>query len=68
MTKLTQEERDAFESLDRGALRQPDLPDEERFVLPNPEARLEYILFATEASRFYRGQRKVGFRGNRWLL
>lgn len=68
MTKLTRQEREAFEALDQCALQQPPLPDEQRFVLPNPKARLEYILFATEASRFYRGRPEIGFRGDHWLL
>ena len=68
MTRLTREERKAFESLDRSALQQPELADSQRLVLPNPRARMEYIRFATEASRFYRGRREIGFRGENWLL
>lgn len=68
MTQLTQEERRAFESLDESALQQPELNESMRLVLPTPEARLEYIRFATEASRFFRGRREIGFRGENWLL
>lgn len=68
MTRLTWEERQAFESLDRSALQQPELADAQRLVLPNPRARLEYIRFATEASRFFRGRREIGFRGDNWRL
>lgn len=68
MTRLTQEERQAFESLGRSAFQQPELADSQRLVLPNPRARLEYIRFATDASRFFRGRRAIGFRGDNWLL
>lgn len=68
MTRLTPEEQAAFQSLDRNALQQPDLADDLRMVLQNPVARLEYIRFATEASRFFRGRQEIGFRGDNWLL
>ena len=68
MTRLTQEERDAFGSLDPSALQQPEASDSERLVLPNPSARLEYVRFASDASRFYRGRREIGFRGENSLL
>lgn len=53
MTQLTNEEREAFRALGEGGLRQPELPRSLRVVLPTPEARLEYIRFATDASRFF---------------
>lgn len=68
MTQLTKEEREALLALGEDGLRQPDLPRSLRLVLPTPEARLEYIRFATEASRFFRGRREIGFRGDDWRL
>lgn len=68
MTRLTKEERAAFRTLGDDGLRQPDLPRSLRLVLPTPEARLEYIRFATEAGRLFRGRREIGFRGDDWRL
>ena len=68
MSQLTQEEREAYQTLDRSALQQPELDDGQRLVLPTPRARMEYIQFATEASRFFRGRREIGFRGDNWRL
>lgn len=68
MTRLTQEEREAFKSLAGDRLQQPELTQTLRLVLPTPEARLDYIRFATEASRFFRGRHEIGFRGDDWRL
>jgi hypothetical protein len=68
MTQLTKDERQALEALGAGALDQPQLSKAEQWVLPTPRARLNYILFATEASRFYKGRQAIGFRGDNWLL
>lgn len=68
MTRLTRAERDAMKALKADALQQPELAESQRLVLPTPRARLEYIRFATEASRFFRGRREVGFRGDDWRL
>ena len=68
MTQLTREERQAFQALDRDALQQPELPDAQRLVLPTPRARLEYIRFASEASRLFSGRHEIGFRGESWRL
>jgi hypothetical protein len=68
MTRLTRNEREAFGSLDPDALQQPGLADTQRLVQPTPRARLDYIRFATDASRFFRGRRDIGFRGENWLL
>lgn len=68
MTRLTRNEREAFESLDVAALQQPELADSQRLVLQTPRARLDYIRFASDASRFFRGRRDIGFRGGNWLL
>ena len=68
MTRLTEEEVQALKSLDPNALQQPELEVAQRWVLPTPEARRDYVQFATDASRFFRGRRDVGFRGDNWLL
>lgn len=68
MTELTRDEREAFRSLDQDSLRQPKLSDSQRLVQPTPRARLDYIRFATDASRFYRGRREIRFRGENWRL
>jgi len=68
VTQLTKAEREAFRALGEDGLRQPDLPGSLRLVLPTPEARLEYIRFATDANRFFRGRREIGFRGDDWRL
>lgn len=68
MTRLTRDERAAFGSLDPNALQQPGLADSQRLVQPTPRARLDYIRFATDASRFFRGRREIGFHGETWLL
>jgi len=68
MTQLTRHEREALESLGPGALAQPELEVSQRIVQPTPRARLDYIRFATDASRFFRGRREIGFHGENWLL
>jgi len=68
MAKLTDAERQALRQLaDQGRDAQP-LSANERFVAPTPEARARYIRFATEASRFYRGEQPVRFGGDYWRL
>lgn len=68
MTRLTRAERIALKALRADALQQPGLSVSQRLVLPTPRARLEYVRFATEASRFFRGRREIGFRGDDWRL
>jgi len=68
MSRLTEQERRALIAAVRQPLNSPPLRPDERFVAPTPEARRRYILFATEAARFYRGVKPVGFRGNQWKL
>jgi len=68
MTRLTRAERKALRALEADALQQPELSESQRLVLPTPQSRLEYIRFASEASRFFRGRREIGFRGEDWRL
>ena len=68
MTRLTEKEAEALRSLKPDSLQQPELDLAQRWVLPTPAARRDYIRFATDASRFFRGRREVGFRGDNWLL
>lgn len=68
MARLSEEERQALRALTRQPNREPPLRREERFVAPTTEARERYTRFATQASRFYKGDRPVRFRGNHWRL
>ncbi len=68
MTRLTASERRAFTKLATEPLVQPALETTEQFVEPTPEARLDYIRFATAAAVLYRGSRPIGFHGDDWRL
>ncbi|MCS3904399.1 hypothetical protein J2T55_002435 [Methylohalomonas lacus] len=68
MARLTNDERRALRELAAQQHDEPPLTDDERFVAPTAEARARYIRFATEASRFYRGDKPVRFVGNHWKL
>lgn len=68
MTQLSDKERRAWRERGAGLGDGPSLSREERHVSPNPEARARYIRFATQASRFYRGDRPVRFVGDNWKL
>jgi len=68
MSRLTEQERKQLIATVRQPLNGPPLRPDERFVAPTPEARRRYILFATEAARFCRGVKPVGFRGDQWKL
>lgn len=68
MTRLTDQERRELIAAARQPFDNPPLRPDERFVAPTPEARLRYIRFATQAARFYRGDKPVGFRGDHWKL
>ncbi|WPL19827.1 hypothetical protein Thiowin_04974 [Thiorhodovibrio winogradskyi] len=68
MARLTESDRAAFRRLrTHGWVAAP----EERapaVVAATPEARLRYCQWATQAARFYRGEKPVRFGGNHWLL
>lgn len=68
MTRLSDEERQMLRNLSRDSAAQPELRPEERFVAPTPEARVRYIEFASRASKFYKGERPIGFKGDHWKL
>jgi hypothetical protein len=68
MSRLSEQERSELITAARQPISNPPLRLDERFVAPTPEARRRYILFATEAARFYRGVRPIGFRGDQWKL
>lgn len=68
MTKLSDQEKQAWREAAKHPIRQPPLRPDERFVAPTPEARSRYIRFATQAAAFYKGAKPVRFRGNDWRL
>ena len=68
MARLTEAEREALRQLADKDCDAQSLSANERFVAPTPEARARYIRFATEASRFYRGEQPVRFGGDCWRL
>lgn len=68
MARLTESEREDLKRLAEGPREVQPLTAEERFVAPTPEARMRYIRFATQAARFYKGDKPVRFRGNDWRL
>lgn len=68
MTRLTEYERQAILKLADEPLDQPALESAEQFVKPTPEARLDYIRFATAAAALCRGTRPIGFHGDDWRL
>lgn len=68
MARLTDNERKALRELASQHREEPPLTDDERFVAPTAEARARYIRFATEACRFYKGDKPVRFIGKHWKL
>jgi len=68
MTRLTDQERAALRRLAGEDLRSPALAPEERHVAATAEARARYLVFATRASRFHRGEKPVRFGGRNWKL
>ncbi len=68
MTKLGDSEKQEWRRLGSEHLTQPPLARHERIVAPTPEAREAYVRFATQAARFYRGDRPVRFVGDQWKL
>jgi hypothetical protein len=68
MTRLSDEEREMLRNLSSHSGSEPQLPLDQRFVAPTPEARERYIDFASQAAVFYKGDRPIGLRGNQWKL
>lgn len=68
MARLSEKERRAPKALAGHPDRAPPLRRDERFVAPTTQARERYIRFATQASRFHKGDRPVRFRDNHWKL
>jgi len=68
MTKLTKEEKQELKASIGQPHHEPNLSKDERFVADTPEARLRYIQFATQAAKFYKGDKPVDFKGNSWKL
>ena len=67
MSRLSPEEKRSLREAS-GFADEPSLRPDERFVQPTVEARERYIRFATQASRLYRGEKPVEFRGKHWRL
>lgn len=68
MVRLTDAEREELSDFARTRHEQPPLPPEDRFVAPTPEGRLRYIRWATQASKFFKGEKPVRFGGDHWRL
>jgi len=68
MARLTEEERAAWLALSEDGLAQPELRPDEKFVEQTTAGRQRYIEFATEAARFYKGEKPVRFVGEDWRL
>lgn len=68
MARLTDQDREALLGGLRQSTAEPPLSPEERFVAPTVEARARYIRFATQASRFFKGEKPVRFTGDHWKL
>lgn len=68
MTRLSEQERRELREAARRRVTQPPQNEEERFVAPTPEARLRYIHFATQASRFHNPPPFRPMQGDNWKL
>jgi len=66
MARLSKSDREAFQNagrwIERPEQRSP------RLVEPTPEARARYCRWATEAAKFFKGEKPVRFTGDHWKL
>ncbi|NBC48423.1 MAG: hypothetical protein GVY22_10610 [Gammaproteobacteria bacterium] len=68
MTQLTETDRTAFRRLAEAGWIQSTAERSPAIVAPTAEARERYCRWATEAARFYRGEKPVRFQGDQWKL
>ena len=68
MARLTFDDRAAFRRLaETGWVQSPE-ERSPRLVAPTTEARRRYCLWATEASKWFKGTKPVRFDGDHWKL
>lgn len=68
MAKLTENDKVAFRELtERGYVQNPE-ERSPRLVEQTPEGRARYMRWASEAAKFYKGSKPIGFKGNNWKL
>lgn len=68
MTKLTETDRAAFRRLTESGWVEASAQRSPAIVAATTEARERYCHWATQAARFYRGQKPVRFSGKHWRL
>lgn len=68
MAKLSEDEKREWQAVAQRSVDAPPLSKGERFVAPTVEARARYIRFATQAARFFRGQKTRRPEGKHWKL
>lgn len=68
MARLTETDRAAFRNLAEAGWIQSTAERSPAIVAPTKEARERYCRWATDAARFYRGEKPVRFQGSHWKL
>jgi hypothetical protein len=68
MNRLTPDDRAAFRELTERSWVQSPEERSPRVVEDTPEARERYCRWATDAARFFKGQKPVRFTGSHWKL
>lgn len=68
MVRLSEADRRAFRELTARGWRQAIDERSPQVVAPNSEARERYCRWASEASKFFKGDKPVRFTGSNWKL
>jgi len=68
MTRLTDAERQELRRISARAHVEPPLSSQDRFVAPTPQARMRYIHWVTQASKFFKGEKPHPVDGPGWRL
>ncbi len=68
MARLTADDRAAFRRLTEAGWVQSPAERSPQLVEPTTEARYRYCLWATEASKWFKGTKPVRFGGTNWKL
>lgn len=66
--RLTKHDEEAFRELTERGWRQSPEERSPRFVEQTPEGRRRYCEWATEAAKFFKGEKPVRFHGDHWKL
>jgi hypothetical protein len=68
MAQLSKTDKAAFRELSSKGWEQSDEERSPQIVEATPEARARYIRWASEASKFFKGEKPVDFGGAHWKL